>query len=61
MLGEPQGAIRAGCDALEVAVGDSESLAAALDAVFMDHMRLKYRMTHVSKFITRLGTPWVDP
>ena len=39
---------------------DSESLAAALGAALIDHVCPKYRTIHASKFMTRLGTAWVD-
>jgi hypothetical protein len=37
-----------------------ESLAAALGGAFIDDVRLKYGMIHVSKFKTRLGKPLVE-
>jgi hypothetical protein len=40
---------------------ESESLAAALGAAFIDHVWLRYRMIHASKFMTRLGKPLVEP
>ncbi|HEX7408428.1 MAG TPA: hypothetical protein VF515_12360 [Candidatus Binatia bacterium] len=39
---------------------DSKSLAAALGAVFIDHVCPKYAMIHASKFMSRLGKPLVE-